>query len=62
MFAVPQYGDVFQAVIDCVDSGDPVDVVAVTHRLNGQPGADWDETIRDVLAVGDPAHTLFYAR
>lgn len=62
MFYTPQYGQVYQAIIDAVDAGEPIDPAAIIPRLNTAAPEEWGETIRGITAQGDPANTGFYAR
>ncbi len=63
MFYTPQHGDVFQAILDCADADEPIDVATILPRLGTAEGnGEWKETISDIINEGEPANTLFYAR
>lgn len=63
MFALRDYGMVWQAIVDTADAGEPYgDPAALLARLNGQePDGGWAETLVELADQGEPANCNFYA-
>lgn len=63
MFYTPQHGQLFQAIVDCADNDEPLDVAAILPRLQrADSNGEWKETITDIIDEGEPANCLFYAK
>ncbi len=61
-FALREHAELYGAILDAVDAGDPIDPRSVLPRLGEKPGADWPELINDVCIVAEPANGPFYGR